>query len=247
MGRLEPEDFDVTIINTKGKNFRVPDATIMRLPLYLDKLVLLQQASVKEVSSRQLATSLDIKASQLRHDFHYFGGFSKPGRPYQVDLLVPALKEIIGVSEPVPVVMIGAGHLGKALANYENFDRQGFPTRGIFDVSPELVGTKIRGVPIMHLDDLEDFVRSENIQLAILTLPVHSAQSVADRLVAVGIRGFWNFTPTDIKAPEGIIVRNERLAVGLMCLSFKTKRRNTPQDIAPDSDSPTSGSDWLPR
>ncbi len=92
----------MTIISNRGKKFRVPDATIQRLPLYLDKLILLQQAGVKEVSSRQLATSLDIKASQLRHDFHYFGGFSKPGRPYQVDLLVPALEEIIGIDEPVP-------------------------------------------------------------------------------------------------------------------------------------------------
>ena len=103
------------VVNTKGKKFRVPDATILRLPLYLDKLILLQQAGVKEVSSRQLATSLDIKASQLRHDFHYFGGFSKPGRPYQVDKLVPALEEIIGVDVPVPMIIVGAGHLGQGL------------------------------------------------------------------------------------------------------------------------------------
>ncbi len=221
----------MTIIITKGKEFRVPDATIMRLPLYLDKLMLLQQAGVKEVSSRQLATSLDIKASQLRHDFHYFGGFSKPGRPYQVDLLVPALKEIIGVSEPVPIIIVGAGHLGQALANYENFDRQGFPTKGIFDVSPKLVGTDIRGIPILPLDGLEEFVKKEGIRLAVLTLPVHSAQDVADRLLAAGILGFWNFTAIDIKAPEGIFVRNERLAVGLMCLSFKTKCRGNPEEI----------------
>jgi len=216
----------VTLINKKGKMIRVPDATIMRLPLYLDKLMLLQQAGVKEVSSRQLATSLDIKASQLRHDFHYFGGFSKPGRPYQVDLLVPALEEIIGISEPVPLIIVGAGHLGQALANYGNFERQGFPTRGIFDVDSKLIGTEIRGIPIRPLDEVETFVKDEGIRLAVLTLPVHAAQEVADRLVAAGVRGFWNFTPTDIKAPPPVVVRNERLAVGLMCLSFKTKRRD---------------------
>lgn len=213
----------VTTVNKKGKTIRVPDATIMRLPLYLDKLMLLQQAGVKEVSSRQLATSLDIKASQLRHDFHYFGGFSRPGRPYQVDLLVPALEEIIGISEPVPMIIVGAGHLGQALANYGNFERQGFPTRGIFDVNSTLVGSEIRGIPIHSLDGIEDFVREQGIRLAVLTLPVHAAQDVADRLVAAGIKGFWNFTPTDIKAPAPVVVRNERLAVGLMCLSFKTK------------------------
>lgn len=220
----------MTVINKKGKMIRVPDATIMRLPLYLDKLMLLQQAGVKEVSSRQLATSLDIKASQLRHDFHYFGGFSKPGRPYQVDLLVPALEEIIGISEPVPLIIVGAGHLGQALANYGNFERQGFPTRGIFDVDSKLVGTEIRGIPIRPLSEVEQFVKDEGIRLAVLTLPVHAAQEVAERLVAAGVVGFWNFTPTDIKAPPPVVVRNERLAVGLMCLSFKTKRRD-PADL----------------
>jgi redox-sensing transcriptional repressor len=211
------------IINTKGKVFRVPDATIQRLPLYLDKLILLQQAGVAEVSSRQLATSLDIKASQLRHDFHYFGGFSKPGRPYQVDKLVPALREIIGVDTPVPIIVIGAGHLGQGLANYNNFERQGFPLAAIFDVDPKLVGLEIRGVKIRPMTELEAFLGKHDIRVGVLTVPATAAQEIADRLIAAGISGIWNFTPIDIKAPEHIIVRNERLAVGLMCLSFKTK------------------------
>jgi redox-sensing transcriptional repressor len=214
----------VTIINKQGKQFRVPDATIQRLPLYLDKLILLQQAGVKEVSSRQLASSLDIKASQLRHDFHYFGGFSKPGRPYQVDLLVPALEEIIGIDVPLPMIIVGAGHLGQAIANYKNFERQGFPVLGIFDVDPKLVGLEIRGIPIRPQSEMESFVRENGVRLAVLTVPVHTVQDVANRLMECGVVGLWNFSPTDIKAPEGVIVRNERLAVGLMCLSFKTKR-----------------------
>ncbi len=220
------------IIDNKGVKFRVPDATIRRLPLYLDKLILLQQAGVKEVSSRQLAMSLDIKASQLRHDFHYFGGFSKPGRPYQVDKLVPALEEIIGINEPVPVVIIGAGHLGQALANYYNFERQGFPLAGIFDVNPKLVGLSIRGVEISPLSELERVIREKKARVGILTVPVQVAQEVTDRLVAAGVTGLWNFTPTDIKVPrDSVIVRNERLAVGLMCLSFKTKRLGGEEDV----------------
>ena len=221
----------MTIISNKGKKFRVPDATIQRLPLYLDKLILLQQAGVKEVSSRQLASSLDIKASQLRHDFHYFGGFSKPGRPYQVDLLVPALEEIIGINEPVGLIIVGAGHLGQALANYQNFDGQGFPLRAIFDVDPKLVGLEIRGVPIRPMSEMESFVKENDIRLAVLTIPVGAVQDVANRLVECGVLGLWNFTPTDVKTPEGIIVRNERLAVGLMCLSFKTKRLGLPDEM----------------
>lgn len=201
----------------------VPDATVHRLPLYLEKLKLLQAIGVEDVSSRQLAESLDIKASQLRHDFHYFGGFSRPGRPYQVEKLVPALEQIIGISEPQPTVILGAGHLGQALANYQNLELQGFPVKGIFDVNPKLIGLEIRGQPVRDMDELEPVIREGGIRIAILTVPSAVAQSVTDRLVEAGIVGIFNFAPTDLKVPEGIIVRNERLAVGIMSLSFKVK------------------------
>ena len=201
----------------------VPDATIHRLPLYLEKLKLLQAIGVEDVSSRQLAESLDIKASQLRHDFHYFGGFSRPGRPYQVDTLVPALEQIIGISEPQPTVIVGAGHLGQALANYQNLELQGFPVHGIFDVNPKLIGLEIRGQPVRDMDELEPVIRDHGVRIAILTVPAANAQAVADRLVRAGIIGIFNFAPTDLKVPENVVVRNERLAVGIMSLSFKVK------------------------
>jgi len=205
------------------KSCDVPDATIHRLPLYLEKLKMLQAIGVEDVSSRQLAESLDIKASQLRHDFHYFGGFSRPGRPYQVEKLVPALEKIIGISTPQPTAIIGAGHLGQALANYQNLDLQGFPVKGIFDTNPKLIGLEMRGQPVQDMDDLEDVIRREGIKIAILTVPAIHAQGVADRLVAAGIVGIFNFAPTDLKVPEDVAVRNERLAVGIMSLSFKVK------------------------
>ncbi len=201
----------------------VPDATIHRLPLYLEKLKLLQAIGVEDVSSRQLAESLDIKASQLRHDFHYFGGFSRPGRPYQVDTLVPALEQIIGISEPQPTVIVGAGHLGQALANYQNLEVQGFPVAGIFDVNPKLIGLEIRGQPVRDMDELEPMIRDKGVRIAILTVPSANAQAVTDRLVRAGIVGIFNFAPTDLKVPETVSVRNERLAVGIMSLSFKVK------------------------
>jgi redox-sensing transcriptional repressor len=201
----------------------VPDATIHRLPLYLEKLKMLQAIGVEDVSSRQLAESLDIKASQLRHDFHYFGGFSRPGRPYQVDKLVPALEKIIGIDDPVPTVIVGAGHLGQALANYQNLDLQGFPIRGIFDVNPKLVGLEIRGQPIRDMDELEEICQQEKVKIGIITVPAAVAQTVADRLMEAGVVGLLNFAPTDLKVPEGVAVRNERLTVGIMSLSFKVK------------------------
>jgi len=205
------------------RHSEVPEATIHRLPRYLEKLKLLQAVGVEDVSSRQLAESLDIKASQLRHDFHYFGGFSRPGRPNQVGKLVPALEKIIGVSEPQPVAIIGAGHLGQALANYGNLDVQGFPVRGVFDANPRLVGLEISGQPVRDMDQLEDVIAREGIRIAILTVPAQHAQAVTERLVTCGIVGIVNFAPTDLKVPKTVAVRNERLVVGLMALSFKVK------------------------
>ncbi|MBU8869319.1 MAG: redox-sensing transcriptional repressor Rex [Gemmatimonadales bacterium] len=201
----------------------VPDATVLRLPLYLEKLKLLQAIGVEDVSSRQLAESLDIKASQLRHDFHYFGGFSRPGRPYHVQKLVGALEQIIGIAEPVPTAIIGAGHLGQAIANYQNLEIQGFPIKGIFDANPKLVGVEIRGQPVRDMDELEEVVLKEKVKIAILTVPAAQAQLVADRLVKAGIVGIFNFAPMDLKAPPTVAVRNERMAVGIMSLSFKVK------------------------
>jgi len=210
-------------VRKNRKSCDVPDATIHRLPLYLEKLKMLQAIGVEDVSSRQLAESLDIKASQLRHDFHYFGGFSRPGRPYQVEKLVPALEKIIGISVPQPTAIIGAGHLGQALANYQNLDLQGFPVKGIFDTNPKLVGVEMRGCPVRDMDELETVIQAEKIKIAILTVPAAQAQGVTDRLVGAGIIGIFNFAPTDLKVPEGVAVRNERLAVGIMSLSFKVK------------------------
>jgi len=210
-------------VSKNRKSCDVPDATIHRLPLYLEKLKMLQAIGVEDVSSRQLAESLDIKASQLRHDFHYFGGFSRPGRPYQVEKLVPALEKIIGISIPQPTAIVGAGHLGQALANYQNLDLQGFPVKGIFDTNPKLVGLEMRGQPVQDMDALEEVIAREKIRIAILTVPAVHAQGVADRLVAAGVIGIFNFAPTDLKVPEGVAVRNERLAVGIMSLSFKVK------------------------
>jgi redox-sensing transcriptional repressor len=217
-GGLEAE-----IVKKNRRTCDVPDATVLRLPLYLEKLKLLQAIGVEDVSSRQLAESLDIKASQLRHDFHYFGGFSRPGRPYHVQKLVAALEQIIGIAEPVPTAIIGAGHLGQALANYQNLELQGFPTKGIFDTNPKLVGVEMRGQPVRDMDDLEEVIRTEGIKIAILTVPAAQAQAVADRLVNAGIVGIFNFAPTDLKVPPTVAVRNERMAVGIMSLSFKVK------------------------
>ncbi len=207
----------------KRQSCSVPNATIHRLPLYLEKLKMLLDAGVANVSSRELAESLDIKASQLRHDFHYFGGFSRPGRPYRVAQLVPALEEIIGVSVPQPTVIVGAGHLGQALANYGNLAVQGFPVVGVFDTDPAIIGKEMRGQLVRDIADLEAVIAERGVRIAIVAVPVNQAQKVADQLVAAGIVGLYNFAPTDLVLPDDVAVRNERVAVGLMALRFKVK------------------------
>ncbi len=219
-----------------GRTCDVPEATIQRLPLYLEKLKLLQAIGVEDVSSRQLAESLGIKASQLRHDFHYFGGFSRPGRPYRVEKLVTALEEIIGVDTPVPTVIVGAGHLGQALANYPGLQMQGFPIRGIFDVNPKLQGLEIRGQPIRDLDELEPVCRREGIKIGVITVPAGNAQDVANRLVASGVIGLFNFAPTELKVPRHVSVLNERLTVGIMALSFKVKCSECAQEAEAEAE-----------
>ncbi len=201
----------------------VPEATILRLPLYLEKLKLLQNIGVEDVSSRQLAEALDLKASQLRHDFHYFGGFSSPGRPYRVGVLVTALQRIIGVDQPVPTAIVGAGHLGQALANYQGLPMQGFPIRGIFDINPRLHGLEIFGQPIRDLDELEPVCRREGIKIGVVTVPASSAQDVANMLIDAGVTGIMNFAPTELRVPQHVSVRHERLSVGFMALSFRVK------------------------
>mgnify|MGYP002064979106 CR=1 FL=1 len=119
--------------------------------------------------------------------------------------------------------MTGRGHLGQALANYQNLEMQGFPVKGIFDVNPKLIGLDFRGQRVRDMDEMERVIEQEKIKIAILTVPAGHAQAVVDRLVAAGIVGIFNFAPTDLKVPEGVAVRNERLAVGIMSLSFKVK------------------------
>jgi redox-sensing transcriptional repressor len=123
----------------------------------------------------------------------------------------------------VPTAIIGAGHLGQALANYHGLQQQGFPIRGIFDINPRLQGLEIRGLPIRDLDELEPVCRREGIKIGVLTVPAGSAQDIANRLIAVGVTGILNFAPTELRVPDHVSVRHERLTVGFMALSFKVK------------------------
>lgn len=201
----------------------VPDATILRLPLYLNRLKALRNRGVTRVSSRELAESLGIKAGQLRHDFHHFGGFSRPGRLYEVETLIARLTEIMCLGSLTPYVVAGAGLLGQAIANYARFEDDGFKLAGLFDINPRILGMTIREIPVRHVEEMHEFLVRHEIQIGAIAVPPGSAQEICDRMVAGGVRGIWNFAPVDLKVPERVTVQDEFLSVGLMALNYKIK------------------------
>jgi len=197
-----------------------PSLTINRLARYLNYLTLLP-AEETHVSSAQISKALGIKATQFRQDFHYFGGFGRPGLGYDRQLLIEVLERILGVDKPQGMVIIGVGHLGAALASYAYFERMNLRLLGLFDNNAKLVGLSIRGIPILHPDSLPKFVQTNDVRLGIITTPKESAQIICDSLVKCNVKGIWNFTPIQLNVPAGFVVRNEQPALGLLALTFQ--------------------------
>jgi len=208
-----------------GVQKKVSIAVIRRLPRYYRYLADLLRMDITRVSSKELSARMGITASQIRQDLNCFGGFGQQGYGYNVEALYREIGEILGLSNNYQTIIIGAGHMGKALANYTNFEKRGFKLIGIFDVNPEIIGTKIRGIEIMHMDRLEEFVSNNKVDIAILTVPYDQTPSVADRVARLGIKGLWNFSPMDLKLPYDVIIENVHLSDSLMVLGYKINEK----------------------
>ena len=206
---------------------RVSDAVVRRLPMYYRHLRELEKAGVVRISSQELGERMNLTASQIRQDINCFGGFGQQGYGYNVEYLYREIGKILGLDKQHNFVIIGAGNLGRALGNYMNFERRGFIFKGMFDANPELVGKDVRGVKVMPMEQLESFIRENDIDIAVLTIPKTSAVEVADKLVANGIRAIWNFAHVDLNVPEGIQVENVHLSDSLMKLSYNINRYNS--------------------
>ena len=163
---------------------------------------------------------MNVTASQIRQDLNNFGGFGQQGYGYNLKYLHTEIGKILGIDENHNFVIIGAGNLGQALANYASFETSGFVLKGIFDVNPRLKGVTIRGIEIHMMDELKSFIAENNVEIAVLTIPKTNAGDVADMLADTGIKGIWNFAHTDLKLPESIIVENVHLSDSLMRLSY---------------------------
>lgn len=199
----------------------ISKAVINRLPRYYRYLGDLLEKDVVRISSKELSEKMKVTASQIRQDLNNFGGFGQQGYGYNVEYLYSEIGKILGLDNKHNIIIIGAGNLGQALANYTDFERRGFTVLGIFDVNPRLIGISIRGIEIRLIDELEDFMKKNKVDIAALTVPKTRASQIANDLVKWGIKGIWNFAPTDLNLPKEITVENVHLAESLMKLSYK--------------------------
>ncbi len=201
----------------------IPRPTIERLPLYLRCLARLKSTGVDVVSSEELGKLLAITSVQIRKDLAFFGEFGRRGIGYDVASLARQVAAILGADQPQRIALVGLGHLGQALANYEGFREHGFNIAVMFDVDPSKVGLTVAGQKILPVDRMVDVVRHTGIDIAVLSVPAHAAQRVTDVLVRAGVRAIWNFAPVRLNVPEHVEVRQENLIVGLLALSYYLK------------------------
>lgn len=198
----------------------ISQAVISRLPRYFRYLGELKDEGIERVSSQELSDIMRVTASQIRQDLNNFGGFGQQGYGYNVGYLYDEIGKILGLHEEHNLIIVGAGHLGQALVNYMNFERRGFIFRGIFDIDERLHGIQIRGITVRPMREMERFVKDNDIDIAVLTIPKSSAVEVAEQLVSCGIKGFWNFAHVDLHVPDDIQVENVHLSDSLMKLSY---------------------------
>jgi len=201
-------------------------AVIKRLPRYYRYLGELLESGTERISSGELSERMQVTASQIRQDLNNFGGFGQQGYGYNVKYLYTEIGKILGLDKDHNFIIIGAGNLGQALANYASFERNGFILKSLFDVNPRLEGVTIRGIPVRMLDELEGYLQENDIEIAALTLPKSKAEEVADVLVANGIKAIWNFAHTDLTLPKDVIVESVHLADSLMKLSYNISQHN---------------------
>lgn len=205
---------------------RIPEATVARLPVYLRALAEESEAKATTISSERLAELAGVNAAKVRKDLSYLGSYGTRGVGYDVEYLTFQMSRELGLTHDWPVIIVGVGNLGQALANYGGFRDRGFPIAALVDADPEKVGDVVHGVAVHGLDDLPGIVAGLGSVIGIIATPAPAAQSVADRLAEAGVTSILNFAPAVISVPEGVSLRKVDLAVELQILSFYQQRRD---------------------
>jgi redox-sensing transcriptional repressor len=203
----------------------IPDATVARLPIYLRALYALAERGVSTVSSDELATAAGVNSAKLRKDLSHLGSYGIRGVGYDVEYLVYQVSRALGLNQNWPVVIVGAGNLGRALANYGGFVSRGFRIAAMLDSDQSLVGRELGSVVVRHVSELEEIVASSGIAIGVIAVPAPAAQAVCDRLVAAGVTSILNFAPLVLNVPDGVDVRKVDLSIELQILAFHAQRR----------------------
>lgn len=204
---------------------RIPEAAVARLPIYLRILTEQGEESVESISSDRLAELAGVNAAKVRKDLSYLGSYGTRGVGYEVAYLVYQVRRELGLTHDWPVVIVGAGNLGQALAGYGGFGDRGFPVAGVVDIDPSKVGSVLGGVRVRHIDELPQIVQAKRVNIGVVATPPGAAQDAADRLVAAGVTSILNFAPVVLTVPRAIEVRKVDLAVELQILSYYEQRR----------------------
>lgn len=208
------------------KQTKISEAVVKRLPIYLRYLIYMQQMQIHTVSSQHIGKVLDLNPAQIRKDLASFGEFGKKGIGYDVDYLVEKIRHILKLDREIAVVLVGAGHLGHAISNYNAYLKDNMRIAAIFDADPHKLGTQIAGITIQPLEELSETIAARRIRLAIITVPAPAAQKVADQLIAAGIEGILNFAPISIRTERDVKIYNADVTSSLQSLAFYLQEKN---------------------
>ncbi len=204
---------------------RIPEATVARLPVYLRSLLQVADAKIATISSERLADLAGVNAAKVRKDLSFLGSYGTRGVGYDVEYLLYQISRELGLTQDWPVVIVGLGNLGHALANYKGFNARGFRIVALADADPRKVGELVGGLRVRHVDELPEMVARDNIAIGIIATPAAAAQDVAERLVAAGVRSILNFAPARLEVPDHVSLRKVDLSIELQILSFYQQRQ----------------------
>jgi redox-sensing transcriptional repressor len=217
----------VTSARTSTETARdIPEATVARLPVYLRALVSLAETGTSTCSSEELAQAAGVNSAKLRKDLSYLGSYGTRGVGYDVDYLRYQIAREIGVTQDWPVVIVGIGNLGHALANYSGFRSRGFRVVALLDADPSRQDEVVAGVDVRPFDDLEAIVSEHSVAIGVIATPALAAQDVADRMVACGVTSILNFAPAVLAVPTGVDVRKVDLSIELQILAYHEQRKS---------------------
>lgn len=209
----------------------IPEATVARLPVYLRALTTLVDAGTATCSSEELAQAAGVNSAKLRKDLSYLGSYGTRGVGYDVEYLRYQIAREIGVEQDWPVVIVGIGNLGHALANYSGFRSRGFRVVALLDADPGRHQELVAGVVVRPFDELEQIVAEQDVAIGVIATPAVAAQDVADRMVAAGITSILNFAPSVLAVPDGVDVRKVDLSIELQILAYHEQRKSSAAEV----------------